>query len=39
MNYIMEIKGIKGDLEQINYLMDKIGLMPKKEALCNTLSG
>ena len=39
MNYIMEIKGIKGDLEQINYLMDKIGLMPKKEALCKTLSG
>ena len=39
LKYMMEIKGIKSDLEQINALTTKIGLVQKKDAICNTLSG
>ena len=36
---MMEIKGIKSDLQQISLLINKIGLIQKKDALCKTLSG
>ena len=36
---MMEIKGIQSDIEQINDLIKKIGLLPKKDSLCKTLSG
>ena len=39
LKYMMEIKGIKSDLQQINTLITKIGLVQKKDAICKTLSG
>ena len=39
LKYMMEIKGVKSDIEQINTLMNKIGLYQKHQALCKTLSG
>ena len=39
LKFMMEIKGIKGDLQQINILINKIGLVQKQSALCKTLSG
>ena len=39
LKYMMEIKGIKSDLQQISLLMNKIGLAEKQAALCKTLSG
>ena len=39
LKYMMEIKGIKSDLQQISLLMNKIGLAEKQGALCKTLSG
>ena len=39
LKYMMEIKGIKSDLQQINTLITKIGLIQKKDAICKTLSG
>jgi ATP-binding cassette subfamily A (ABC1) protein 3 len=39
LKYMMEIKGIKSDIQQINTLITKIGLVQKKDAICKTLSG
>ena len=39
LKYMMEIKGIKSDLQQISILINKIGLAEKQTALCKTLSG
>ena len=39
LKYMMEIKGVKSDTQQISTLMNKIGLAEKKGALCKTLSG
>jgi len=39
LKYMLEIKSIKSDLDQINNLVRKIGLMEKQDAICKTLSG
>ena len=39
LKYMMEIKGVKGDKEQINSLINKIDLKGKKDSICKTLSG
>ena len=39
LKYMMEIKGIKSDLQQISLLINKIGLIQKQTSLCKTLSG
>ena len=39
LKYMMEIKGIRSDLNEINTLINKIGLIPKRDSLCKTLSG
>ena len=39
LKYMMEIKGVKSDFQQISTLMNKIGLYQKQQALCKTLSG
>ena len=39
LKYMVEIKGIKKDIEHINNLIDKIDLKGKKDAICKNLSG
>ena len=39
LKYMMEIKGIKSDQQQISTLINKIGLVEKQGAICKTLSG
>ena len=39
LKYMMEIKGVKSDKEQIDNLVNKIDLNEKKDAICKTLSG
>ena len=39
LNYMMEIKGGKGNREEINSLINKIDLKEKKDAICKNLSG
>ena len=39
LKYMMEIKGIKSDVQQINTFINRIDLVQKKDALCKTLSG
>ena len=39
LKYMMEIKDLKSDSQQISILMNKIGLVEKKGAICKTLSG
>ena len=39
LKYMMEIKGVKSDKEQIEDLINKIDLKQKKDAICKNLSG
>ena len=39
LEYMCKIKGSKVNYEEIDELINKIGLLPKKDALCGTLSG
>ena len=39
LKYMCKIKGSKVNYNEIDELMNKIGLLPKKDALCGTLSG
>ena len=39
LKYMMEIKGGKGNKEEINTLINKINLQEKKDAICKNLSG
>ena len=39
LKYMMEIKGVKSDINKVNTLINKIELVQKKDALCKTLSG
>ena len=39
LKYMMEIKGNKSDLQQINTLITKIDLISKQNSICKTLSG
>ena len=39
LKYMIEIKGLEKDIEQINTLINKIDLKDKKDAICKTLSG
>ena len=39
LEYMCKIKGSKVDMKEINDLITQIELLPKKDALCSTLSG
>ena len=39
LKYMMEIKGVKSDKDQIEDLINKIDLRQKKDAICKNLSG
>ena len=39
LEYMCKIKGSQVDYQEINELITKIDLLPKKKSLCNTLSG
>ena len=39
LKYILEIRGEKGNQDQVNNLINRIGLTIKRDAICKTLSG